>query len=95
MSLTRRIAQLEHRRCSAESEIQYFVMNAGATFPLPLDECFAILDETGFVRQAKGIRVFDFLDIPHGLNARDLTNHIRDRAYEICNIGGADEGHRT
>jgi len=91
-SLTRRIEQLEQRKYSTESEIHFFVINAGATFALKLDECFAILSETGFVRHMGGIKIFDFLHVPHGFDTRSLADHLRNSAHKICNIGGTASG---
>jgi hypothetical protein len=62
---------------------------------LDTDRCVEILGECGFVRTGPGMLLLDLLNVPHGLNARELERYLREHGAEICNPWQRSVGSRA
>jgi hypothetical protein len=71
------------------------VCPAGWTMALDTDRCVEILGECGFVRTGPGMLLLDFLNVPHGLNARELESYLQEHGAEICNAWQRSVGSRA
>jgi hypothetical protein len=84
--LERRIKRLEGTREEASQLLIYFLMNAGAEFPLSQGECLATLSEAGF-RPGCRICVLNLLDVPCDLSTTQAEGYLREHAAEVCQGG--------
>jgi hypothetical protein len=88
-NLTSRIQHLEQRTTADEKALRCVVTRGGAELALDTDRCAEILTECGFLQDSTGLSLIDLLDVPDGLNARELERHLREHGEEICG-GGSD-----
>jgi len=56
-------------------------------FALDLDRCKEILGECGFLPTVR-FGFLDFMDIPDGLNAKELEQYLRKNGGETCGFRG-------
>jgi hypothetical protein len=84
-NLTSRIERLEQRTRGNEKALRCVVTGGGAELALDTDRCAEILTECGFLQNGTGISLINLLDVPDGLNARELERYLREHGEEICN----------
>jgi hypothetical protein len=83
-NLHRRIERLERPvGAGTQAGLRLIMMRAGAT--LDVDQCVAILAESGFLVTGSCISLLNFLGVPHGLSAQELERYLREHGAEICN----------
>ncbi len=84
-----RIRRLQDRLCPDQGQPQrlWFLIQAGCELAFDLDKCTEILDACGFLPTGR-FGVLSFFGIPHGLNAKELEQHLRRNGAEICGFGG-------
>ena len=87
-----RIRRLQDRLCPDQGHPQrLWVMKlVGREFALDLDRCSEILGECGFLPIGR-FGVLNFMDIPDGLNAKELEKYLRKNGAETCGSGRAQE----
>jgi len=80
-----RIRRLQQQLCPDEGQPQHIWVTvlAGQEFALDQDRCIEILRECGFLPSSCFI-VLHFFGIPHGLNAKELEQHLRRNGAQIC-----------
>jgi|SRR5678815_612927 hypothetical protein len=82
-----RIRRLKGRLCPDKGEQRLWVsVKPGYGLALDLDRCTQILDECGFLPTVR-FGFLNFLDIPDGLNAKELEQYLRKNGAEICGSG--------
>jgi hypothetical protein len=84
-NLTSRIERLEQRTRGNEKVLRCVVTGGAAELALDTDRCAEILTECGFLQNGTGISLINLLDVPDGLNARELERYLREHGDEICN----------
>jgi hypothetical protein len=83
-----RIRRLQARMCPEHGQPQrlWVAKLVGREFALDLDRCSEILGECGFLPIGR-FGVVNFMDIPDGLNARELEKYLRTNGARICGSG--------
>ena len=83
-----RIRRLQQRLCPDQGHPQrLWVMKlVGREFALDLNRCSEILGECGFLPIGR-FGVLNFMDIPDGLNAKELEKYLRKNGAQICGSG--------
>ena len=77
--LTRRLKELEARLVpSREPPRLYTVDRSDRKFALDADRCIEILGECGFLPTGVRFGMVNLMDIPDGLNARELEQFLRE-----------------
>ena len=91
MTIDSRIRRLQDRLCPDQGQEQrLWVMKlVGREFALDLDRC-EILGDCGFLPIGR-FGVMNFMDIPDGLNARELEQYLRRNGAAICGSGRNQE----
>jgi hypothetical protein len=83
----RRIDKLEHRLGITAAKRPCLVVvatRAGCKLALDDDACLQILRESGFLLDGPRFAPVNLLQIPDGLNAKDLERFLRENGAEIC-----------
>jgi hypothetical protein len=83
----RRIDRLENRLGIAAAKRPCLVVvaaRAGCKLALDNDACIEILRESGFLPDGPHFAAVNLLQIPDGLNAKQLERFLRENGAEIC-----------
>ena len=81
--LTRRLKELEARLVpSRERPRLWTVDSSDRKFPLDADRCIEILGECGFLPTGVRFGIVNRMNIPDGLNAKELEKFLRERGAE-------------
>ena len=76
-AIDRRIRRLQDRFCPEDGQQRlWFTSLTSSELALDLDRCAEILDECGFLPKGR-FGVLNFMNIPDGLNAKDLEMFLR------------------
>ena len=70
-------------RASNQEQMRLVVMKAGEQLALDTDTCVQILKESGVLPKAS-MCLLDFTSVPHGLNAAELEEFLREHGTELC-----------
>ena len=83
-----RIRRLQQQLCPDHGQEQrlWVTILAGQEFALDLDRCIEILGECGFLPSSP-FRCPELLEIPDGLNAKELEKYLRTNGAQICGTG--------
>ena len=94
-AIDRRIRRLQDRLCPDHGQEQRFWVTIlpGQKFALDRDRCIEILGECGFLPTVRFV-VLNYMNIPDGLNTKELEQYLRRNGAEICGFG-RDQQHRV
>jgi hypothetical protein len=83
-----RIRRLQRQLCPNHGQKPRFWSTTlpGQKLALDLDACEAILGECGFLPAVR-FGVLNFMDIPDGLNPKELEKYLRKNGAQICGTG--------
>ena len=82
-----RIRKLEDRIFPTRQERRFWITKLpNRKFALDQDRCEKILGECGFLPNVR-FGVLNFMDIPDGLNAKELEKYLRTNGAQICGTG--------
>ena len=87
-AIDRRIRRLQDRLCPDHGQEQRFWVTIlpGQKFALDRDRCIEILGECGFLPTVRFV-VLNFMNIPDGLNTKELEQYLRRNGAQICGTG--------
>lgn len=88
-TVTNRIGKLEHRFGIVKQPCMVVVATrSGCELALDDDSCIDILREGGFLPDGPQFAAVNLLQVPDGLNAKELERFLREHGAEICGARG-------
>ena len=75
------------RKHGLKPPILFVVSSVGCRLALDRERCIEILGECGVLPTGPTFGVVDLLNVPKGLNAKEIEKYLRDHAAEICGFG--------
>ena len=87
-ALNSRIRRLQQQLIPDNGQEQgiWLTVRYGQEFALDRDRCIEILRECGFLPTVRFV-VLNFMDIPDGLNAKELEQYLLRNGAQICGFG--------